>query len=129
MNSSQAVRITLKMSVVLNFVGAYLLAFPSSYFGNIVNLPQSVPVLYSSLLSFVVLMFGVIYAWLSFQPNVFQPLLFVGGIAKICFFLIGVFLWLSGSVSGEFTIILIGDLIFGSIWVLALYSNKTAGNA
>ena len=129
MNSESIVRLTLKMSVILNFVGAYLLAFPSSFFGNLVNLPQEVPLLYSSLLSFVVILFGLIYAWLSRQPNVFQPLLFVGGAGKICFFLIGVCLLLFNRVSVEFTAILIGDLIFGSIWLYALYSNRAKVNA
>jgi len=128
MNSELIVRTTLKLSVALNFVGAYLLAFPSSSSGKLVGLPQDAPLLYSSLLSFVVLLFGGIYAWLSRQPNVFQPLLFVGGLGKICFFLIGVYLWFLGDTSGEFTVILIGDFIFGSIWLLALYSNRASKN-
>ena len=124
MGSQLVVRFTLKLSVALNFVGAYLLAFPSSSAGKLVELPQNVPLLYSSLLSFAVLTFGVIYAWLSNQPNVFQPLLFVGGVAKICFFIIGACLWLFDDTSGRFVVLLLGDLLFGSIWVWALHLNR-----
>lgn len=124
MNAESAVRLTLKVSVVLNFGAAYLLAFPSSYFGNQLHLPQDVPLLYSSLLSFVVLVFGLIYAWLSRQPSVYQPLLFVGGVGKVCFFLIGAALLFVESVSKEFVTILAGDFILGSIWIWALYMHR-----
>ena len=62
MNPESVVRSTLKMSVLLNAVGAYLLAFPSSQAGKLIELPQHVPLLYSLLLSFVIIMFGIIYA-------------------------------------------------------------------
>ena len=59
----------------------------------------------------------------------FQPILFIGGAAKVCFFLIGMSLWLGGNASGGFTIILIGDLLFGSIWLWALYAHGAIDNA
>lgn len=124
MNSESMVRTTLNMSVVLNVVGAYLLAFPSSYAGKLVNLPTNVPLLYSVLLSFLVLMFAVIYGWLARQESVFQQLLFVGGFAKLCFFMIVEVLWILGHSSGEFAVIVLADLLFGFIWCKYMYDNK-----
>ena len=128
-NAETAVRLTLKASVVLNFVAAYLLAFPSSLLGNLLGLPQDVPLLYSSLLSFVVLVFGLIYAWLSRQPSVYQPLLFVGAFGKVCFFLIGVGLLVLESASKGFVGLLAGDFILGSTWFWALHLHRTRHNA
>jgi len=119
MNSESIVRTTLKLSVPLNFIGAYLFAFPSSDFGKLIEMPQNAPLLHSLLLSFLIFLFGIIYGWLARHADVFQPLLFVGGFAKICFFIIGASLWLCGDASGGLTSILVVDLTFGAIWLWA----------
>ena len=124
MNSEKIVKSTLNISVPLNFVGAYLLAFPSSYAASLFGLPENVPLLYSFFLSFIVLFFGLAYAWLARKHNVFQPLLFVGGFLKIGLFFIGFILWLLGSASEEFIAVLICDLIIGTIWLWSLYLNR-----
>lgn len=113
--SESLVRITLRMSMPLNFTGAYYLAFPE----------YDTPVLYLSLLSMVVAFFGGIYGWISIQPSVFQPLLFVSAVGKIGFFLTAAYLWPSAEVSPTLMMILVGDLILGVMWFSAMYSNKT----
>ena len=129
MNSQSLVRTTLWLSFIYNVGGAYLLAFPSSYIGQILVLPQRVPPLYAGLLSFAILMFGIIYAWLARQPDIDQHLLFVGGAGKLCIFLIIAATWLQGNVSGKFAILATGDLLFGSLWLWWLYSNRSNTNA
>ena len=129
MNTQSLVRVTLGLSCIFNLGAAYLIAFPSSYMGQVFELPQNVPPLYAGLLSFVVLMFGVIYGWLARQIDMDQPLLFVGGFGKLCFFSLIAITWLLGNASGKFTILGTGDLIFGSIWLGWLYSNRIQTNA
>ena len=129
MNTQSLVRVTLGLSCIFNLGAAYLIAFPSSYMGQVFELPQNVPPLYAGLLSFVVLMFGVIYGWLARQTDIDQPLLFVGGFGKVCFFSLITITWLLGNASGKFAILGTGDLVFGTIWLMWLFSNRTHTNA
>ncbi|MEH6519231.1 MAG: hypothetical protein V7742_21335 [Halioglobus sp.] len=129
MIQQKGINVTLWLSVVFNFMAAYLMAFPSSLSSQLVELPQNVPLLYSNLISFVIVFFGVIYAWLAMQPNLEKHLLFIGGIGKILFFLVVFLTYLFGHVSANFTALTIGDLIFGSLWLWWLYSNRFTANA
>ena len=117
MNSQSFVRKTLGLSCIFNIGAAYIVAFPSSSVSQMFELPRNVPILYAALLAFVILMFGVIYGWLARQPRIDQPLLFVGGAGKLCFFLLTAIMCLQGNASGKFALLATGDLVFGSIWL------------
>ena len=114
MSSESLVRLTLRISMPLNFIAAYYFAFPA----------YDTPALYMTLSTMTVAFFGCIYLWISLQPNVFQPLLFVSAVGKLGFFATGAYLWSSGQVAPVLMIILIGDLIMGVMWLSAIYSNR-----
>lgn len=117
MKNEQLIRTTLWLSFIFNLAAACLFAFPSSSFGQLFDFPQDVPPLYASLLSFVIAVFGFIYAWLARQPSIDQPLLFVGGAGKVCFFLIMLSTWMLDNASNQVAALAIGDLAFGSLWL------------
>lgn len=112
----RALRYTLWASFPFNLAAACLLAFPSTRIGQFAGLPESVPALYSSTLSFLVFLFGVAYAWLAMQPSINRPLLAVSAIGKSGVFAIALVLWLLNSTSGRVVVVAIGDLIFAAIW-------------
>jgi hypothetical protein len=122
------IKITLFLSFVFNFCAAYLMLFPSSDYGQLFELPRDVPYLYSNLISFVIVFFGVMYAWLALQPNLEKHLLFLGGLGKLLFFLVVFLTWLFGHASSKFAILTIGDLIFGSLWLWWLHTNRSSSN-
>lgn len=122
------INVTLWLSLVFNCIAAYLIAFPSSFFSQLVGLPPSVPFLYSTLLSCIIIFFGIIYAWLAIQSTIEKHLFFIGGTGKILFFL-GVFLsYLFGHASATFTTLASVDLILGAVWLWWLFSNKSTQN-
>jgi hypothetical protein len=113
---TQLVRYTLWASAPFNVLAAYMLAFPSSALGRLVELPADVPPAYAALLSFMVLLFGAAYAWLASQPEIHRPLLGVGAIGKAGVFAITVMLWLSDHGSGRMVLLACGDLGFATLW-------------
>ncbi len=129
MNFEKIVRSTLWLSVAFNFFAAYSMAFPSSYSGQLLDLPQNVPVLYAALLSAVVAFFGFVYAWLAWQPTFEKHLLFLGASGKLVFFSVAFLAWLLGDTSGNFALLTAGDLILGSLWLLWLYAHRSSNDA
>ena len=111
---------SLWISFPLNLGAAYMFAFPSSWPGQMLELPQSVNPIYAGLCALMVALFGFVYAWLALQPNVNQPLLVVGALGKACVFFLCAGLWLTGAASS----LLVGaasiDLMFGLFWLFWL---------
>lgn len=122
----RALRYTLWASFPFNLAAACLLAFPSTRIGQFAGLPELVPALYSSTLSFLVFLFGVAYAWLAMQPSINRPLLAVSAIGKSGVFAIALVLWLLNSTSGRVVVVAVGDLVFAAIWFGWLFSSVDA---
>ena len=122
------VKITLLISVVFNFSAAYLMAFPAASLSQKAGLPGDVPLLYSNLISFVIVYFGMLYAWLAVQPQIERHLLFLGGLGKVLFFAVVFLTFIFGHVSLAFTSLTVGDLIFGCIWLHWLNSTRSVSN-
>jgi len=114
---TQLIRNSLWASAPFNMLAAYVLAFPSSALGRLVELPADVPLAYAALLSFMVLLFGAVYAWLASQPEIDRPLVAVAAIGKAGVFAIAVMLWLSDNGSGRMVLLACGDLGFASLWL------------
>jgi hypothetical protein len=108
-------------SVVFNFGGALLFAFPSSPLGQAAGLPTPVPPIYGALLAFFVLLFGGSYAWLALQPNIDRPLVALAAIGKGGVFGLIVVFWLRGEAPGGGVLAATGDLVLAGIfawWLL-----------
>jgi hypothetical protein len=121
LNRDRVMRRALWFSVVYNFGGAALYAFPSSALGRIAGLPSSVPPIYATLVALFVALFAVAYAWLAMQPEIDRPLVAFAAIGKAGAFTSFLILWLLGQYPGRGVLAGSGDLILAAIfacWLL-----------
>jgi hypothetical protein len=115
------VRGALWVSVVYNFGGALLFAFPSSPPGQLAGLPTPVAPIYGALLAFFVVLFGGAYAWLARQPAIDRPLVALAAIGKAGVFTVIFTFWLLGEAPGRGVLAAAGDLVLAGIfawWLL-----------
>jgi hypothetical protein len=127
MNSAAFVKTTLWITFPFNMTAAYALAFPSSFFGQLAGLPQTVDPIYAGFCAFFVASYGFMYAWLASQPSINQQLLFVGAAGKSGVILVAVGLWLVGSASGQLLVLTSVDLVFATLWFRWLYLQRAHG--
>ena len=121
MDKDNFMRGTLWVSVVYNFGGALLFAFPSSPLGQLAGLPTPVPPIYGALLAFFVVLFGGAYAWLARQPTIDRPLVALAAIGKAGVFAVIFTFWLLGEAPGRGVLAAAGDLVLAGIfawWLL-----------
>jgi hypothetical protein len=114
-------RRTLWLSAAFNVFGAALFALPASPLGQQIGLPADVPLLYRTVLTFFILLFGGCYVWLALQPIVHRPLLALAAIGKFGVFWIVLVLWLIDEATLRGLIAAIGDLVLASCfawWLL-----------
>ncbi len=116
MTHLKLIRATLLISAPYNFIASYMLVFPDSALGQFIGLPESVPVLYATLLSFIVFLFGLVYAWMALQEQIDRSLLTLAAIAKAGMFIIAVLLWFNDYGTARGVLIVVPDLIFALIW-------------
>jgi hypothetical protein len=112
---------SLWVSVVYNFGGALLFAFPSSSLGQFAGLPTPVPPIYGALLAFFVVLFGTAYAWLACQRIIDRALVALAAIGKVGVFAVIVAFWLLGEAPGRGVLAAAGDLVLAGIfawWLL-----------
>ena len=122
MDRTYVMRSALWATTALNLGVGMLVAFPSSPLGQLAGLPASGPVLYNSLLAYLVALFGFMYAWLACQPSIDRPLVALAAVGKAGTVVIAVACWLGGQASGRITLLASGDLLFAAIfawWLLA----------
>jgi hypothetical protein len=132
MAGDNLLRRALWVSVVYNFGGALLFAFPSSSLGQFAGLPTPVPPIYSALLAFFVALFGGAYAWLARQPDINRPLVALAAIGKAGVFAVIFVFWLLGEAPGRGVLGAIGDLILAGIfawWLLGAQPSAAPGVA
>lgn len=114
-------RLALKISVPFNFLAAYAISTPSSWVGQLMGLSASHDVLNASILSLLIALFGMLYAWLSVQKKIDRPLVCFSGLAKAGVFIIVFLVWVQGSASGMTVLFTVGDLLFAAVflgWVM-----------
>lgn len=110
------IKITLWAAAAMTLLGAYIFAFPQSSLSAHYKLPADVPTLYSALVGLILVVFGLMYAWMALQSQIVRPLLYVGAFGKGGAFTLGVGLWLSGSVPVDIVLLLSGDAVFSGLW-------------
>ena len=117
---TKILRVTLLIGAPFNFIAALMLAFPTTI-GKLVELPEPGSIFYSSLLSFIVGTFGVVYAWLALRQQIDRPLLTLSAVGKIGVFIVTLYCWQAGAITFQGFSVAIGDLIFGLVfawWLL-----------
>ena len=128
MNRDRVMRRALWVSVVYNFAGAVMFAFPSMPAGRLSGLPSDVPAIYSSLVALFVALFAGAYGWLAMQPEIDRPLVALGAIGKAGAFTIFVALWMLGRFSGLGVISGSGDLMLAAIFAWWLFGGEADAN-
>ena len=121
MDRDAFMRRALWVSVVYNFGGALLFAFPSSPLGQLAGLPTSVPPIYCALLASFVVLFGGTYAWLARQPNIDRPLVAFAAIGKAGAFAVILVFWLLREAPGRGVLAATGDLVLAGIFAWWLF--------
>ena len=129
MTPDKVIRIALWMSVPFNFVAAYSAANPASFMGQLMGLPFEAPAIYTVLLAWFVLIFGVAYGWLAMQKQVNRVLVGFAAYAKTGVFALVAMLWVAGQCKGITVLFVTGDLLFAGVffwWLVktARYANK-----
>lgn len=114
------IRLTLWAAAAITALGAYIFAFPNSAISAYYGMPSQVPVLYTALFGYVLLVFSLMYAWLAAQPTIHRPMLGLGVAGKGGVFLVGVVLLVIGAVPASIVFMLSADAIFATIWLLWL---------
>jgi hypothetical protein len=102
-------------SVAFNAVGALLFAFPGSI-GRLAGLPTPVPVVYSAIVVWFVLLFGGSYAWLASQPVIHRPMVALAAIGKAGAFGVVLLCWLAGAAPGVAVVAIAGDLLLALVF-------------
>jgi hypothetical protein len=101
-------------------IGAYIFAMPNSVLGNLFQMPDQVPPLYTALTAYMLFLFSAMYGWLALQPTVIRPILYLGMLGKCGGFAVGVVLWLTGAIDLATVIMLSGDGLFATFWLVWL---------
>jgi len=120
MDRDPFMRRALWASVVFNFGGMLLFAFPASL-GRLAGLPGPVSHMYTAPLALFIALFGGSYAWLASQPVIDRPLVAFAAIGKTGFFVVSFVCWLLGEAPGRGVVAATGDLVFAAIfawWLL-----------
>ncbi len=130
MDRNQLMRRALWASVVFNFGGALLFAFPASL-GQLAGFPGPVAHVYTASLALMVALFGGAYAWLARQPRIDRPLVAFCALGKAGFFAVVFVCWLLGEAPARGAIAASGDLVFAGIfaWWLLAESDTHAASA
>jgi hypothetical protein len=123
MDRDRLMRRALEISVLYNFAGAFLFAFPSSALGYFAGMPRAVPDVYRLLMGFFVALFGGTYAWLARQPEIDRPLVAFATIGKAGAFATILALWLAGRGPGRGVIAALGDLLLAGIFAWWLFDD------
>jgi hypothetical protein len=122
--SDRLVRITLMISVPFNLIIAWMLLFPASALGALMQLPADVPMLYAALSAMFVAAFGLLYAWMPMQPVINREMLAFVSLCKASAFAVALTLWLLGLGGGTAALAAVGDIVLALIWMRWLLATR-----
>ena len=125
MLTDRMIRRSIWATVPYHFVGAWIFGVPKSWPGRLVGLPPTPPI-YAWNLGFLIALFGLAYAWMASQPKINRPMLAFSAVAKIGVFVVAAILAATGSIRFLLLLAVLGDLIFGSLWLAWLAKGDSA---
>jgi hypothetical protein len=116
MQQDRGFRIILIVSFVFNMVGASLFGFPGSLMARMVNMPWP-PVIYRTVVTAFILIFGLAYLWLALQPVISRVLVGFSAVMKLAIFGAIAVTWFHGDTPMTGLMIGTGDLVFAGLYV------------
>ena len=116
MARDHVLRCALWYAVALNMLG--VVVFGTAAIGRpVLALPLPLAPFYAAQLTLTIGLFGGVYAWLACQRVVNRPLLLVGAIGKIGFFMVFALYWAAGVLPWMSVTHAAPDLVLGSVFV------------
>ena len=116
MKAPLSLRVTLALAAALNLLGT--LVFGSAALSHpLMALPLAPPPFYAAQIALTIALFGGVYAWLAGQAVINRPLLLVGALGKVGFFLLFVAFALAGDLGRAQVIQALPDLLFGGVFL------------
>ncbi|HEY5680389.1 MAG TPA: hypothetical protein VIS55_10015 [Pseudomonadales bacterium] len=122
-------RLSLWISLPLNAGAAYILAFPSSWPGQLLGLPAAPDPVYAYLAAYLVALLGLAYGWMALQPSIVRPLLWLGALGKGGAFAVAAALWLAGLARAPLAAAVTVDLLLAAFWIAWLTGTRGKASA
>jgi hypothetical protein len=122
MDKTAILRKVLVIGAGFNFGAAVILV--SGRLRALAGFPEPGSGIYVWMLGLFVAVFGGVYLWLSFQPEINRPLVAVSAIGKLGVFVISVFSWLMVEIPARAVIPAVADLGFALIFLWWLRGKK-----
>lgn len=116
MTGDRTIRTALWVSVVLNTLGIVVF-LPPALGSSSPFLPVEVPRYFAAQVGFTIALFGGVYAWLVMQPTINRPLVVVGGLGKLGFFLLTLAYALTGEIPMMMAVNATPDLVLASVFL------------
>ena len=125
MSRDRMMRIALWVAVLLNVIGLGVFVPPALGFA-----PDLLPVpgapFYAAQVAMTIGLFGGAYAWLARQREINRPLVVVGALGKLGFFLLAVAYWMAGDLPASAVPKAVPDLVLALIFFWWLRSGRSA---
>jgi hypothetical protein len=131
MSEDRVIRAALWASVALNLLGVAVF-LPPALGQPSGMLPVMAPRFYAGQVGITIALFCGVYAWLARQPVIDRPLVVVGALGKLGFFLLFVAYWAAGDVPAGSVAQATPDLVLAAIflwWAFARRGVRPAGIA
>ena len=116
MTPDRIIRSALWTSVGFNLLGVAVF-LPAALGRPAWLLPIVAPPFYAAQLGMVIALFGGVYAWLARQAEICRPLVVVGALGKLGFFLLFVVYWATGDMSARGVAQATPDLVLAAFFL------------
>lgn len=116
MAHDRVIRIALWSSVALNLLGVAVF-LPAALGLPAPMLPIQAPRFYAGQVGLTIALFGGVYAWLARRSVINRPLVVVGALGKLGFFLLFVAYWAAGDLSLGAVLQASPDLILAGVFL------------
>lgn len=116
MTKDKVMRGALWATVALNILGVAVFA-PSALGRESALMPLPAPPYYAAQVAYTIALFGGVYAWLALQPRINRPLVIVGALGKLGFFLLAVAYWMAGDLHWDIVLKALPDLVFALVFL------------
>jgi hypothetical protein len=110
------IRSALWASVALNILGVIVFV-PSALGIPSFLVPIPGPRFYFAQIAFTIALFGCVYAWLARQTRINRPLVVVGALGKLGFFLLFVAYWTTGDIPVKSVMQATPDLVLATVFL------------
>jgi hypothetical protein len=125
MQQDRGFRIILFVSFVFNMVGASLFGLPGSFMARMISMPWP-PVIYRTVVTAFIVVFGLAYLWLALQPVISRVLVGFSAVTKLAIFGAIAAAWFHGDTPLIGLAIGGGDLVLAGLYLWWLRTTHSA---